>query len=132
MQEIALEAPLTISMTATMTSALVSPWCAYYNEETEEWEADGLTIASVSAPTADGGVEISCMSYHLSDFGVSTTEYEEADFAEVDLVRTSAWVHDGRRSTATHRKENYVYLSKAALLESIWYEYPLRSTMHSR
>lgn len=80
---------MTITMTATMTSASESPWCAYYNEETEEWEAGGLAVASVSSQSADGGVELSCVSYHLSDFGVSTTEYEEGGFAEeLDLVRT--------------------------------------------
>lgn len=83
---------MTITMEASLTSSLDVPWCAYYNDETGAWDADGLVIESVSAQasTVAGSdalnVKLSCTSYHLSDFAVSTTDFEGV-FTPVELVR---------------------------------------------
>lgn len=79
-------------MKAWPTSASEIPWCAYYNEETSEWEADGLVVESVSVQVADASesngseVDVSCTSYHLSDFAVSTAQ-SDGVFAPIELVR---------------------------------------------
>lgn len=91
-QDIVLLAPATITMTARLTSASETPWCAYYNVETAEWEADGLVVESASVHMADASdgsrseVEVSCTSYHLSDFAVSTTQ-SDGVFTPIELVR---------------------------------------------
>ena len=91
-QEMLLSAPVTITMKASLNSTLDTPWCAYYNNETKKWEEDGLAIVTVSPrePSAEEGddleVYISCLSYHLSDFAVSTTD-SDGIFAPVALVR---------------------------------------------
>ena len=80
-------------MKVSLNSTSDTPWCAYYNNETREWEDDGLVIAAVF-PWAVGegesdalGADISCLSYHLSDFAVSTTG-SDGVFAPVELVRS--------------------------------------------
>lgn len=91
-QDIPLTAPAAITMTASLTSASVIPWCAYYNQETAGWEADGLVIGSASVQASDASdsnssdVEVLCLSYHLSDFAVSTAD-SDGIFAPVDVVR---------------------------------------------
>lgn len=79
-------------MKASLFSESDVPWCAYYNEVAAKWDADGLIIASAAAQlpeTEENGtleVTLSCTSYHLSDFAVSTTEADVL-LVPVDLVR---------------------------------------------
>lgn len=81
-----------ITMKASLTTSSDVPWCAYYNEATEKWDDDGLVIESVYAQASGEAesdslqVDLSCVSYHLSDFAVSTTE-AEGIFTPVKLVR---------------------------------------------
>ncbi|CAM9102892.1 unnamed protein product [Laminaria digitata] len=89
--DIPLTAPVTITTRASLNSALDTPWCAYYNNDTRQWEEDGLVIAEVSPRAlSEGGsdgleIEISCLTYHLSDFAVSTTG-SDGVFAPVELT----------------------------------------------
>ena len=80
-------------MKASLNSTSDTPWCAYYNNETREWQEDGLLVAAVSPATLGEEEEgealeadISCLSYHLSDFAVSATD-SDGVFAPVELVR---------------------------------------------
>lgn len=86
-------APVTITMKTSLNSALDTPWCAYYNNETRAWEDDGLAVVAASSGTPSAGedndleVDITCLSYHLSDFVASTTDADGV-FAPVELVRS--------------------------------------------
>lgn len=79
-------------MRSSVASGNHVPSCSFYDEDTGVWKSDGLVVESVSAKGAGGGeglgseVNISCISYHLSDFAVSTTQPESV-FAPVKLVR---------------------------------------------
>ena len=80
-------------MKALLNSTSDMPWCAYYNNETRGWVEDGLVIAAVSPVTLGEGasdgleLQVSCLSYHLSDFAVSTTG-SDGVFTPVELVKT--------------------------------------------
>lgn len=78
-QDVALAAPVTMTMAASMSSA--SPGvasCSYYDEDLEQWEETGVVTESVVTPSSDDrqrekvDVSISCVTYHLSDFTVSS------------------------------------------------------------
>ncbi|CAM9766978.1 unnamed protein product, partial [Ectocarpus sp. 12 AP-2014] len=79
-EDIALAGPVQLTMRASMTSSAQLPSCSYYNEDTGRWDSEGLAIGAVAVPTdaADGAVDVlvSCVTFHLSDFGVATTEIE--------------------------------------------------------
>ncbi|CAM9236501.1 unnamed protein product [Ectocarpus fasciculatus] len=79
-EDIALAGPVQLTMRASMTSSAQLPSCSYYNEETGRWDSEGLAIDSVTVPTDAGDNEadvlVSCVTFHLSDFGVGTTEIE--------------------------------------------------------
>ncbi|CAM9229815.1 unnamed protein product, partial [Ectocarpus fasciculatus] len=79
-EDIALAGPVQLAMRASMTSSAQLPSCSYYNEETGRWDSEGLAIDSVTVPTDAGDNEadvlVSCVTFHLSDFGVGTTEIE--------------------------------------------------------
>ena len=105
-QDIPLAAPVTIVMKASASVASTLPSCSYFDEETGLWDSTGLVLDSVTilSEDDDGGsgggaavdVHVSCVSFHLSDFSVTTTEVEPV-FRPVTLVRdrsavaTLAW-----------------------------------------
>ena len=70
------------------------PSCSYYDEEAGRWDSAGLAIEAaeeevVSAGEVRGdsvnGVNLTCQSFHLSDFTLSTEEVDAA-FRTVPLV----------------------------------------------
>lgn len=64
------------------------PTCSYYNEDVGAWDTAGLATESLSSSADDGGegdVNVTCLSFHLSDFTVSA-EGVEAAFRPVSLV----------------------------------------------
>ncbi|CAB1100232.1 unnamed protein product [Ectocarpus sp. CCAP 1310/34] len=79
-EDIALAGPVQLTMRASMASTAQLPSCLYYNEETGRWDSEGLAIGAVAVPTNAGDsavdVLVSCVTFHLSDFGVATTEIE--------------------------------------------------------
>ncbi|CAM9232454.1 unnamed protein product [Ectocarpus sp. 6 AP-2014] len=79
-EDIALAGPVQLTMRASMTSSAQLPSCSYYNEDTGRWDSEGLAIGAVAVPTDAGDsavdVLVSCVTFHLSDFGVATTEVE--------------------------------------------------------
>ncbi|CAM9718087.1 unnamed protein product [Ectocarpus sp. 4 AP-2014] len=79
-EDIALAGPVQLTMRASMTSSAQLPSCSYYNENTGRWDSEGLAIGAVVVPTdaGDGAVDVlvSCVTFHLSDFGVAATEVE--------------------------------------------------------
>ncbi|CBJ26945.1 conserved unknown protein [Ectocarpus siliculosus] len=79
-EDIALAGPVQLTMRASMTSSAQLPSCSYYNEDTGLWDSEGLAIGAVAVLTdaADSAVDVlvSCVTFHLSDFGVATTEVE--------------------------------------------------------
>ncbi|CBJ29758.1 hypothetical protein Esi_0160_0064 [Ectocarpus siliculosus] len=79
-EDIALAGPVQLTMRASMTSSALLPSCSYYNEETGLWDSEGLAIGAVAVPIDAGDsaldVLVSCVTFHLSDFGVATTEIE--------------------------------------------------------
>lgn len=82
-----------MTMTASVASALHSgpiPSCSYFNEEAGDWDSAGLATESMTVlPSGDGGgseVNLTCVSFHLSEFTVSADELN-AIFTPVSLVR---------------------------------------------
>ncbi|CAM9699138.1 unnamed protein product [Ectocarpus sp. 12 AP-2014] len=79
-EDIALTGPVQLTMRASMASTAQLPSCSYYNEDTGRWDSEGLAIGAVAVPTNAGDsavdVLVSCVTFHLSDFGVATTEVE--------------------------------------------------------
>lgn len=128
-QDAPLLAPVRITMRASASSASgedsIIPTCSYYNEGAGSWNTAGLATESmtVSSPSSSGGgqgggvdVNLTCLSFHLSEFTVSTEEIEAA-FRPVSLVSESvagprmvvaARERQGRlgRSTAATRKKH--------------------------
>lgn len=92
-QDTALLAPVRITMAAWVTSGPNSsaiPSCSFYNEGAGAWDASGLATESMAVlPSEDGGgseVNLTCLSFHLSDFTVSAYEIG-ASFRPVSIVR---------------------------------------------
>lgn len=88
------------------------PSCSYYDEELGDWVTDGLVIDSVEgkeeaeAAVAGGDaidVNVSCFTFHLSDFAVATTDVESA-FQPVPLV--SQREKEGQAGTEKDRPIN--------------------------
>ncbi|CAM9232606.1 unnamed protein product [Ectocarpus sp. 6 AP-2014] len=79
-EDIALAGPVQLTMRASMTSSAQLPSCSYYNEDTGRWDSEGLAVGAVAVLTdaADSAVDVlvSCVTFHLSDFGVATTDVE--------------------------------------------------------
>ena len=77
-------------MEAVVASQAELPSCSYYDEDIGRWDSSGLVVESVTelSTGAIGAVDVlvSCVSFHLSDFTVATTE-AEAVFQPVPLVR---------------------------------------------
>lgn len=77
-------------MEAVVASEAELPSCSYYDEDIGRWDSSGLVVESVTelSTGAIGAVDVlvSCVSFHLSDFTVATTE-AEAVFQPVPLVR---------------------------------------------
>lgn len=77
-------------MEAAVASEL--PSCSYFDEDSGLWDSTGLALDSVtvlSGEDAEGtavDVHVSCISFHLSDFSVTTTDVE-AVFQPVTIVR---------------------------------------------
>lgn len=90
-QDIPLAAPVTMMMRASVASTEDIPSCSYYNEETDLWDSNGLAIDSIEelsvGEEGEVDVEVVCLSFHLSDFTVTTTEVEPV-FQPVTLVST--------------------------------------------
>ncbi len=88
-QDIPLASPVSLTMRAVVSSTGDVPFCLFYNEDTTSWESSGLVIDSVTelSQTVSGAVDvlISCASFHLSDFSVTSTEVEPV-FQPVSLV----------------------------------------------
>lgn len=67
--------------------------CVYYNEDTGTWDTAGLATDSVYMSAVDEAddnngrvdVNVTCLSFHLSDFTISADEAEAA-FRPVSLV----------------------------------------------
>lgn len=83
-----------LSMRASTPSVSHVASCSHFNESSASWGHDGVAIDSMttaggSGQSADSQVviQISCVSYHLSEFAVSTSD-DEHIFAPVDVVRT--------------------------------------------
>ena len=91
-QDIPLAAPVTMLMRASIAPTEDIPSCSYYNEENGLWDSSGLAIYSVQElSVAEGGdvdVEVSCSTFHLSDFTATTTEVEPV-FQPVTLVSST-------------------------------------------
>lgn len=88
-QYIPLAAPVVMTMEASLTSEAHLPSCSYFNEANDRWGSEGLALNSVTV-RSDGGVgtvdvDVSCASFHLSDFTVTTEEVEPI-FQPVTLV----------------------------------------------
>eukprot|EP00752_Nemacystus_decipiens_P011504 g10216.t1 len=97
-QDVALLAPVRITMSASMTSTPAGsaiPSCSYYNEGTGEWNSAGLAFESMAmSPSGDGAgskVNVTCLSFHLSDFTVSADEVD-AVFRPVSLTAAGSVV----------------------------------------
>lgn len=79
-------------MRASVFSIAELPSCSYFNEETGLWDTSGLVLDSISKLSVgeDGEVDIqiSCLSFHLSDFTVTTTDVDPV-FQPVTLVSES-------------------------------------------
>eukprot|EP00903_Cladosiphon_okamuranus_P012876 g12026.t1 len=79
-EDVPLAAPVTMLMRASVASTEEIPSCSYYNEETGFWESSGLVIDSIQelsvGESGDADVLVSCLTFHLSDFTVTTTEVE--------------------------------------------------------
>lgn len=90
-QDVPLLAPVRITMRASVSSGshkLSVPTCSYYNEDVGAWDAAGLATESLSSSSDDGGekdVNLTCLSFHLSDFTVSADAVDAA-FRPVSLV----------------------------------------------
>ncbi|CAM9342946.1 unnamed protein product, partial [Ectocarpus sp. 12 AP-2014] len=91
-QDIALSAPIRMTMRASMaTTSSNSPSCAYYNEATGLWDEDGLVTEAAKTPMDAGhaagltDLNVSCWSFHLSDFTISADEVGSS-FQHVDLT----------------------------------------------
>lgn len=86
-------APVQITMVASIAAAQISgafPSCSYFNEDVGAWDAAGLATESMTVLSSGDGagvdVNLTCLSFHLSDFTVSTDGLEAA-FRPVSLVR---------------------------------------------
>ncbi|CAM9178731.1 unnamed protein product [Ectocarpus fasciculatus] len=91
-EDIALSAPVRMTMRASIaTTSSNSPSCVYYNEITGLWDEDGLvTEAAITPMDKSNGAElmnsnITCWSFHLSDFTISADEVRSG-FQNVDLT----------------------------------------------
>lgn len=89
-QDIPLSAPVAMTMKASVASEEEQlPSCSFFNENTGSWESEGLILDSLTVLSNGGGggisYDVSCMSFHLSDFTVTTTEIEPV-FQPVTLV----------------------------------------------
>ncbi|CAM9220320.1 unnamed protein product [Ectocarpus sp. 12 AP-2014] len=91
-QDIALSAPIRKTMRASMaTLSSSSPSCAYYNENTGLWDQDGLATEAATTPIDEGhaagltDLNVSCWSFHLSDFTISADEVGSS-FQHVELT----------------------------------------------
>lgn len=93
-QEISLAAPVTITMQASVHSDL--PSCSFFDEGAGRWDSSGLVVDSVAvlSEQATGAVEVgvSCVSFHLSDFSVTTTDVQPV-FRPVSMVRDPGLTH---------------------------------------
>lgn len=81
-------------MRASMvTTSSNSPSCAYYNEVTGLWDEDGLVTEAAITPMDESNaaglmdLNVTCWSFHLSDFAISADEVGSG-FQQVDLVST--------------------------------------------
>lgn len=76
-------------MKASVAPEAQLPSCSFFNENTERWESEGLVLESATVLSNEGdgatSYDVSCVSFHLSDFSVTTTEVE-AIFQPVTLV----------------------------------------------
>lgn len=81
-------------MEASVVSEL--PSCSYYNKVSGHWDPAGLVLDAITVLSEEGGagaatdVHVSCVSFHLSDFSVTTTAVEPV-FQPVTLVRKRFW-----------------------------------------
>ncbi|CAM9462230.1 unnamed protein product [Ectocarpus sp. 4 AP-2014] len=106
-QDIALSAPIRMTMRASMaTTSSNSPSCAYYNEVTGLWDEDGLVTEAATTPMDEGhaagltDLNVSCWSFHLSDFTISADEVDSG-FQHVDLAAGIAVVLKVREISKT-------------------------------
>lgn len=86
-------APVRITMAASVISGPHSgaiPSCSFYDEATGGWDSAGLATDSMTVSPSGNGtrseVNLTCFSFHLSDFTVSADELDAA-FRPVSLVR---------------------------------------------
>ncbi|CAN0146525.1 unnamed protein product [Pylaiella littoralis] len=79
-EHIPLAAPVAMTMKASVTSEAQLPACSFFNEDTNRWDSEGLALDSATMSSHEGnGVidyDVSCVSFHLSYFTVTTTEVE--------------------------------------------------------
>ncbi|CAB1100229.1 unnamed protein product [Ectocarpus sp. CCAP 1310/34] len=101
-EDITLSAPVRMTMRASMaTTSSKSPSCAYYNELTGLWDEDGLVTEAAITPIDEsnaGGLtdlNVTCWSFHLSDFTISADEVGSG-FQHVDLTAGIAVVLEVR------------------------------------
>ncbi|CAM9247691.1 unnamed protein product, partial [Ectocarpus sp. 12 AP-2014] len=91
-EDITLSAPVRMTMRASMaTTSSNSPSCAYYNEITGLWDEDGLVTEAAITPMDESNaagltdLNVTCWSFHLSDFTISADEVGSS-FQHVDLT----------------------------------------------
>lgn len=85
-----------MTMKGSMGSTLPTlPSCVYYDDDAGDWDTAGLaTGASVISVDelsgenvpAGANVTVTCVSFHLSDFTITTDEVDAA-FRPIELVR---------------------------------------------
>ncbi|CAM9419179.1 unnamed protein product [Pylaiella littoralis] len=79
-EQIPLAAPVAMTMKASVTSEAQVPSCSFFDENTGRWDSEGLALDSITMLShGENGVidyDVSCVSFHLSYFTVSTTEVE--------------------------------------------------------
>lgn len=96
------------------------PSCSYYDEGAGGWDVAGLATESVTVfPSGDsdqgGAVNLTCLSFHLSDFTVSS-DVVHAAFTPVSLVRDNDFPLANRMMAAAR---NYVvYLAKCMYIHA--------------
>lgn len=87
-QDIPLAAPVLVTMKASVSEAQL-PSCSFLNENTGRWDSEGLALDSAAMLSNDEDraidYDVSCVSFHLSYFTVTTTEVEPA-FTPVPMV----------------------------------------------
>eukprot|EP00903_Cladosiphon_okamuranus_P018201 g16743.t2 len=92
-EEIVLSAPVRMTLRASAAVASkVVPSCVYFNENAGSWDTAGLATDSIAISMDEGddgngrvNVIVSCLSFHLSDFTISSDEVDAA-FRPVTLT----------------------------------------------